>query len=316
MREVPNYYRLGINPRVWIRSAWIEPETARKSDPPARKLAIGDAISLEFKEYSLVCTPILPKDAKLTSEAFNQYSLAPFEVFSRLVPNDTMLDDLDRSRSIGIQLGEKSIGNDAGSEWPIPRDGIWYDFGRVSDFLPLREEAIESRIRWDIKFKHGLVITPEFGAALTRQSLVVCNTFSMVELLAVPNSSIVKNREHLQEFSSWYPPRYPAKPKQAWGWLLPNAPNALEIDGLRFASVMDFAQNPTLRARAASDSPHKPFDFAERMADGVRQRLIQDQQLAQLVCIKSIPIEELSQQAPRKHHAYWRELLRARQRVP
>ena len=316
MREVPNYYRLGINPRVWIRSAWIEPATARKSGPPARKLAIGDAIALEFKDHKMVCTPIFPKHGALTSEAFSQYSLAPFEVFSRLVPNDAMLDDLDRSSRIGVQLGEKPPGNDAGIGWPIPRDGIWYDFGRVSDFLPLREAAIEACIRWDIKFRHGLVITPEFGAGLTRQSLVVCNTFSMVELLAIPNSSIVKNREHLQEFSSWYPPRYPADPKQAWGWLLPNAPNAFEMDGLKFASVMDFAQNPTLRARAARDLPEKPFDIAERMADGVRQLLIQDQQLAQLVCIKSIPIEELSQQAPRKYHAYWRELLRARQRVP
>ncbi len=316
MREAITGFYYGVNPRVWIRSAWIEPEPARKSGPPARKLLIGDAISLEFKEHTLVCTPTFPRNGVLTSAAFNQYGLAPFEVFTRWVPNDVLLDDLDMSRRIGIQLGENPIGNDAGKEWPIPRNGIWYDFGRVSDYLPLREQALDTCIRWAVEFRRGLVFTPEFGASLKRQSLVVCNTYNMVELLTIPNSSIGKNREHMQQFSGLYPPRYPANPKNAWGWLLPSAPCALEINGLKFANVMDFAQNPTLRARAASDSPDKPFDIAERLADGVRQLLVQDKQLAQLVCIKSIPIEELSQQAPHKHHAYWRELLRARQRVP
>jgi hypothetical protein len=299
MRKIPKYFR----------SAWREPE-------PARKLAIGDAIALEFKEYTLVCTPIFPRYGVNTSEAFNPYRLAPFEVFKRYVPNDALLNDLDMSRRIGIQLGETPIDQITGDEWPIPRDGIWYDFGRVSDFLPLREESLETCIHWDFGYRHGLVITPEIGASLKRQSLVVCNTYNMVELLTIPNSSIDKNREHFQDFSSLYPPRYPANPKQAWGWLLPSAPNTLEMDGLRFASAMDFAHNPTLRARAATDSPDKPFDIAARMADGARQLLIQDKHFAKLVCVKSIPIEELSLQAPQKHQAYWRELLRARQRVP
>jgi hypothetical protein len=318
MRDIPTYIASGVNPRVWIRSAWVEPVSIRTIEHPKTKtLAIGDALALEFDDHKLVCTPWPTKGDAMTATEANQYALAPFGIYARWLPKDTAFDDLELSRRIGLQLGEGSIPQSSASAWPIPCNGAWYDMGRVSDHLPLSKPALTTRMRWDFEFKnYGLAITPEFGAGKQKKSLLVCNTFNMVELMAIPNCKRVLGSESWGEFSQRYPPRYPTDPSHAWGWLLPNAPSAIEVCGFNFANVMAYALNPIMRRRAASGKSNESSKVVERLAHGLRQRIAQDKQFACAVKSKSVPIEQLSQAAPKEHEGYWRVLLKARQQAP
>jgi hypothetical protein len=318
MREIPTYWASGVNPRVWIRSAWIEPTPEKTTTgPKSRKLAIGDALALEFDDHKLVCTPWPIKDDVLTPEEVSEYALAPFGIYARWVPIDTALDDLDMSRRIGIQLGEEASSATTEKSWPIPNNGVWYDMGRVSDHLAMTNETTTVRMRWDFEFKNnGLLITPEFGTEERKKSLVVCNTFDLVELTTIPNGEPVTGRENWRDFCQRYPPRYPTEPSHAWGWLLPNAPNAVEAQGFKFKSVMAYALNPILRLRAASGQSNESSDLEERLASGARHRISQDEQFARLVALKSIPVKQLALAAPQKHRTYWRALIEARQQAP
>jgi hypothetical protein len=318
MRDIPTYIASGINPRVWIRSAWTEPVPERLARrPKSRKLAIGDAIALEFDDHKLVCTPWATRGEVMAGAEVNEYALAPFGLYVRWVPIDTALDDLDLSRRIGIRLGEHPTTVSSKKCWPIPSNGVWYDLGRVSDHLSLTDGATTSRMRWNFEFKNsGLLITPEFGTGLRKKSLAVCNTFNLVELMSLPNSERTIGYEHWKDFCLRYPPRYPTDPRHAWGWLLPNAPNAIEVKRFKFASVMAYALSPILRMRANNGKSEESSEVTERLAHGAKHLIAQDNRFARLVSLKSIPIEQLMIVAPEEHKAYWRVLLEARQQAP
>jgi hypothetical protein len=318
MRDIPTYIASGVNPRVSIRSAWVEPVSIKTADHPKTKtLAIGDALALEFDDHKLVCTPWPTRGDALTAKEANEYALAPFGIYARWLPKDTAFDDLEISRRIGLQLDKESIPQSSAPAWPIPCNRAWYDMGRVSDHLQLSKPALTTPMRWDFEFKYcGLAITPEFGTGEREKILLVCNTFNLVELMATPDSERTLGGESWSEFSQRYPPRYPADPSHAWGWLLPNAPGAIVVWGFTFTSVMAYALNPIMRRRAASGKSNESSKVVERLAHGLRQRIAQDKQFACAVKSKSVPIEQLSQAAPKEHEGYWRVLLKARQQAP
>jgi hypothetical protein len=317
MRDIPTYWASGVNPRVWIRSAWIEPATKRVEHLKLRRLAIGDAVALEFDDHKLVCTPWPTRANVLNDAEVSAYALAPFGVYARWMPKDTTLDDLELSRRIGLQLGEPNQKQGSRKTWPIPCNGVWYDKGRISDHLPMSDSALTARIRWDFEFKNnGLLTTPEFGTSTWLHSLAVCNTFNLVELMAVPNNERATVSERWCDFSKRYPPRYPTDPRHAWGWLLPDAPNDLKANGFRFKSVMAYALNPILRRRAASGQSNESPEVAARMAQGIKHLMLQNKEFARLVMQKSVPVDLLAAAAPQDHESYWRVLLEARQQAP
>jgi hypothetical protein len=317
MRDIPTYWASGVNPRVWIRSAWIEPATKRVEHLKLRRLAIGDAVALEFDDHKLVCTPWPTRADVLTDVEVSEYALAPFGIYARWMPKDTTLDDLELSRRIGLQLGDPNQKQGSRKTWPIPRNGVWYDKGRISDHLPMSDSALTARMRWDFEFKNnGLLTTPEFGTSTWLHSLAVCNTFNLVELMAVPNNERATVSERWCDFSKRYPPRYPTDPRHAWGWLLPNAPNYLKASGFKFKSVMAYALNPILRRRATSGQSNESSNFSERLACGAKHLMAQDKQFACLLRLKSIPVQQLALIAPEEHQAYWQSLLEAIQQAP
>jgi hypothetical protein len=285
VRGIPTFVVNSLNPRVWVRSAWIEPthDKSNAGSSDTSLLPIGDAIAFEFGNgHWLVCTP--------------HSSLKAESVYARWIPI---------TAGIGSLIGYQASGND-----PIQCNGRWYEFsnrvtGRASKSTEPSGYSIVVGER-ELHLIQGGSVNP---------SLIVRNTFGLVEVVQVQANEGV-DKQQPSDFCSRYPPQYPKDESQAWGWLLPTAKHRIEAQSFPFTSVMHFALNPVLRKRTTGNEGQVIDEISERLAFGAEYLIAQNEGFAKLLKRKNLPVEQLSEQAPEEHQPYWRVFLKARQQAP
>jgi hypothetical protein len=263
------------DPAIYIRNAWAEPVKPTATDPHRRyfgrsvkPLPVGDAIAFVFGDESLVC------NLRTTSTSQQR-------IYTRKLPTELALQD------------DTSL--DSCAQWRcIGQASDYFAFDKADPLLPWR---------WNFRAQDdAIVIMPTaqpLGAALGLQISQPFNGESWLELRPYCGSWA-----DTTTYLDRHPPVYPQHPDDAWGWLLPTAPFNLEIEGYRFRSVWEYAVNPILRARDASNAT-----LNMRLCLGMKQRVLIEKNLRKRIMSNIIAIESLSQQAPSKYLNYWKTLL-------
>ncbi len=221
------------DPTVHIRNAWTQSSQRNQRN---RTLPIGTSVAMVFGGQALVCS--LRKSA----------SSVP-DIYARMLPSEIALKE-----DISLEV------------WPQ-----WRHAGCASDYFALDEAMAGMPWRWNVRRQDdAIIIVPAAQPLSTVLGLQITCPFTdepLLELHPYAGSWVTPTT-----FLDRHPPIYPQNPQDAWGWLLPTAPRALELEGYRFRSVWDYAVNPILRSRHSEKE-----SILERLVRATQHRLLVDE---------------------------------------
>jgi hypothetical protein len=313
LHSIPSNIATGINPKVSIRGTWSSPHCRKVGDNDS---SVGTGIAFEFDEALLVVTaqPNLPSWTGKPKKRELARNPEAHGLSVRWLPKEIALHTLP--------CQEAHI------------DGIpqpWLSYARMDEFL-----AIDTRqsMKWRIELTaEGLLIKPEHvepmyyprylrfcrtynvKAAATSKPHIdtyikVCRAYGKdwIECRNVDFFRPIGRSVDESSYMRWY--TYPERPEQGWGWIRPDAPFKLKMQGFVFDSVYAWAVNPTLWIREELDTHNANFILSERLAAGARARLEQDAAWREQVVRWGTPLDFLAHEAPCQQHAYFAEIVK------
>jgi hypothetical protein len=311
--NIPSNQAKGVNPLVSIRGVWQTP--CYQSDE-VRELAVGTGIAFEFDEYRLVVTaqPNLPSWTGKPKKNELAQNPQAHGLSVRWIPKEINLHDLP--------CEEQHI------------DGVpqrWQTYSRMDEFLEIDPRQ---SMKWRMELtSEGLLLKPEYIAPMYHaRYLRYCKTYKV----KAANTSTPHFDRYLKvcraygtdwiechgvnffrpidrsvgECSALSYHTYPKQVTHGWGWLRPDAPCKLQMQGLVFNSVYTWAVNPTLWLKEQLQTENANLIICERLAAGARARLEQDAVWRSQIIRWSTPLAYLAREAPRQHQTYWAEILK------